>query len=219
MTQDKKSIFYFSPQEKIDLLVSYITLSIAFSIVILNFNLIDGIKGSTEIADIITGVLIAFIAVATGFVCHELAHREAAKHFGFHSEFRAWYPMLGIAIIFAFLTGWILAVPGATYFFGNNVSRKQNGLISLAGPISNLILGIILIIAGLLLANPLIATVLITAAVINFWFAFFNLLPIFMLDGTKVLAWRPDIWVVFIIIAGVFTFYTQFLIQLISIIL
>jgi Zn-dependent protease len=212
----KKSILYFSKQEKIDLAISYLSLSIAFSFVLMNFNVIGELTGGGRLENPILAIPIAFIAVATGFVCHEMAHREMAKHFGFHSEYRAWYPMLGIAIIFAIFTSWILAVPGATYFFGQNVSRKQNGIISLAGPVSNLILGMILIVVGIFSPTDFWAIIFISAAQINFWFAFFNMLPIFLLDGVKVLEWKGEIWLGMILLSGLLVFFPEILMYLLG---
>ncbi|MDD4250677.1 MAG: site-2 protease family protein [Candidatus ainarchaeum sp.] len=190
----KKNFWEFSKQEKIDLIISWLTLSIAFSLVLINFDLISAISGSTNFLSPLIAFPIALIAVGTGFVFHELAHRQAARHFGFVSEYRAWYPMLAIAVIMAVLTGWILAAPGATYFFGRNVTRRQDGIISIAGPITNIVLGVFLTILAMFTPNALFITILISCARINFFFALFNLMPIWVLDGKKVLAWNPLAW-------------------------
>lgn len=213
----KKKYWKFSSQEKIDLVVSWITLSIAFSLVMVNFRLTSLFSGSTQFDNLFIIVPIAFVAVGTGFVLHELAHRQAAIHYGFVSEFRAWYPMLGLAVIFAIFTGWILAAPGATYFFGNNVSRKQNGIISVAGPVINIITGLILIGIASLISNPLFVVILVAAARINFWFALFNMLPIWILDGTKVLAWDPKTWLIVIGISAMLVFNFEFILLLFGI--
>jgi len=199
MTETKtrlQSILTFSKRERFDLLVSWITLSIAFALVIspifLNLN------------DLMISLPIAFLAVGTGFIFHELAHREVAKHYGFHSEFRAWYPGLVFAIILAIVTmgQFIFAAPGATYFFAQSVSRKQNGIISTAGPAINLIIGIGLLLLAAIFTDKFILTVLVYAAMINFWFALFNLLPVYPLDGAKVLAWKPIVWIILIAVAA-----------------
>jgi Zn-dependent protease len=148
------------------------------------------------------------VAVGTGFVFHELAHRQAARHFGFHSEYRAWYPGLIFAVGLAILTmgRFIFAAPGATYFFGNDVTKKQNGIISAAGPAVNIIIGISLLSISFIPLDAFIRNILFYSAMINFWFAFFNLLPIFILDGTKIIQWNKGVWAILIIIAGFFAF-------------
>ena len=197
----KRSFWYFSKQEKIDLVISWITLSVAFALVLINLDLGSALSGNlVGSLPLELAVPIAFLAVGTGFIFHELAHRQAARHFGFVSEYRAWYPMLGLAVVFAVLTGWILAAPGPTYFFANNVTRKQNGIISIAGPVTNIAIGLFLILLIPLFPNNLIKIVLISASRINFFFALFNLLPIWVLDGKKVLAWNPIAWFAAIIL-------------------
>jgi Zn-dependent protease len=200
----KKDFWFFSKQEKIDLLISWITLSITFTWLIQSrFLGLPDIGFQTAIS---LALPIGFIAVGTGFVLHELAHRQAARHFGFVSEYRAWYPMLGLAVLFAIFTGFIFAAPGATYFFGHNVSRKQNGIISASGPTTNLIVGILLLAGSFMIQDFIITIILRFTATINFWFAFFNLLPIWVLDGKKVLTWRPEAWLILFGIAAYFVF-------------
>lgn len=197
---EKKSIFYFSPQEKKDLLISWITLSIAFALLISPTLL--------GITDFLFGLAIAIVAVGTGFIFHELAHREMAKHYGFHSEFRAWYPGLALALILAIVTmgQFTFAAPGATYFYATNVSKKQNGIISAAGPIVNIILGLILLLAGLATSDALLKTILLSSAMINYWFALFNLIPIYPLDGSKIIKWNFPIWIALIAISAFLVF-------------
>ena len=206
-----KSLLHFSKQEKIDLLVSWLTLSLAFGLV-LSDNFLS-------IFDIAMAIPVALLAVGTGFVFHELAHREAAKSYGFHSEFRAWYMGLAIAVGLAVATGgrFIFAAPGATYFFGHEVSRRQNGIISVAGPATNIVLGIILTIMAALFADKFIMSVFLYAGMINFWFAFFNLIPFGPLDGSKVLAWNPGIWVALIAVSAALVFFPGPLLALIGI--
>ncbi len=211
MTYDKKSIFYFSPQERIDLIISWVTLSVAFALVISPIFL--------QISSLLVSLPIAFVAVGTGFIFHELAHREAAKHFGFHSEFRAWYPGLILAVFLAIVSGgrFIFAAPGATYFFGNNVTRRQNGIISVAGPITNIIVGTILILLTAIITDNFIRLVLFQSGMINFWFALFNLLPINPLDGSKVITWKTEYWLALMLLSGILVFFPELIFGLIGI--
>jgi Zn-dependent protease len=211
MTNKKTSVFHFTPQEKKDLIISWLTLSLAFAVVInpVFFN----------VSNLIYSLPIALVAVGTGFVFHELAHREAAKYYGFHSEFRAWYPGLLIALGLAIVTmgQFIFAAPGATYFIGENVTRKQNGVISIAGPITNLVLGILLLILAMIFTDKMIQTILVSAGTINFWFALFNMLPMYPLDGAKVMAWKAELWGLIILISGLLVFAPALVLPLIGI--
>ncbi len=207
--EKQRSFWYFSKREKIDLIVSWLTLSLAFAVVLMNIDFVGSMAGIGSAISLSLAIPIALLSVGTGFVFHELAHRQAARHYGFVSEYRAWYPLLGFAVIFAFLTGWILAAPGATYFFAREVTRKQNGIISVAGPMTNIIIGLVLILFLPLAADGFMQTLLVAASRINFFFAFFNLLPIFLLDGKKVLAWNPKVWLAAIIIPTIASFFPQ----------
>ena len=187
-------------RERNDLIVSWLTLSVAFALVIS-----DNFLNLMSLAEALP---IALVAVGTGFVAHEMAHRQVARRYGFHAEYRAWLGGLAFAVLLAFVSGgkFIFAAPGATYIFAADISAKQNGKISIAGPATNLAIGIALLLIGLFMAEGFVLTVLLNAAFINFWFAFFNLLPFGPLDGTKVIAWNSGVWLVTIAIAAFLAF-------------
>ncbi|MGZ4905795.1 MAG: peptidase M50 [Halobacteriota archaeon] len=144
----------------------------------------------TSVRDTLITVLVPFVIVGSGFVLHELLHKFTAQHFGFWSEFRANYVTLALSILFAAFTGIVFAAPGATMIYGPNITTRQNGIISAAGPLLNLAL------AGLylplwLLGTPgtLLRSIGLYGVEINIWLSAFNLLPIGVLDGRKVLDW------------------------------
>jgi Zn-dependent protease len=201
-----KSYWYFSKQEKFDLLISWLTLSLAFAIVISPVFL--------GISEFIVSFPIALVAVGTGFILHEMAHRQMARKFGFQSEFRAWYPGLVFAFFIAIITrgGFIFAAPGATYFFGENVSVEQEAKISIAGPVVNIIVGLILLFLFFFSAGGFFSLILLLASRMNFLFAFFNLIPFGPLDGRKVLKWNFSAWLITILISGSLFFFLPYLI-------
>ncbi len=192
-------------RERNDLLVSWITISLAFAMIL-------G-KRFFNVLPIFYALPTALLAVGTGFVFHELAHRYVARKFGIHAEFRAWNFGLVLALASAalvFVTGFgiIFAAPGAVYIFGN-LSRRENGLVSVAGPLTNLFVGLAFLTVSLFMPalNPVSLTIYY-AAVINFFLAFFNMLPIYPLDGAKVFAWNPAIWsVLFFVLLGLVTVF------------
>ena len=76
---------------------------------------------------------------------HELAHKFVAQKYGCVAEFRAFDQMLMLALGLAVLIGVIFAAPGAVMISGM-VTRKENGYISVAGPLTNYILGVIFLL-------------------------------------------------------------------------
>jgi Zn-dependent protease len=166
-------------------------LTLAFAIVLTGS--LNGITG-----DLLTGFLIAlllsFIVVGTGFFLHEMAHKIMAQRFGAWAEFRIFPFGLMMALIFSFL-GFIFAAPGAVYIQGI-ATKRENGLISIAGPATNLIIGIPFVIVWLLFPlGGLLGWFIYLMGYINVFLAFFNLLPIPPLDGSKVFRWNAPVYV------------------------
>jgi Zn-dependent protease len=85
-------------------------------------------------------LLVASIVCGVGFVVHEVAHRQVARHFGASAHFAADNRWLILSLLIAF-AGIFIAAPGAVWHTGVNDKRRL-GLIALAGPLSNLLLAV-----------------------------------------------------------------------------
>lgn len=152
---------------------------------------------------------ISLITISAGFVSHELAHRYAARSFGCFAEYRMWPLGLLLAFLFSPL-GFVFAAPGAVMIrlridlWGREVGleRKGYGLISLAGPLANISLAATFLLLHLRFPSAIFSL----GARINAWLAFFNLLPVPPLDGSKVFFWSKAIWVGTILIAAALLF-------------
>ena len=186
-------------RELTDLLISWITLSAAFAFVFADSGL--SLVGFSD------ALAIAAVAVGTGFLLHELAHKYVAIHFGAKAEFRAWNVGLLVAIAVAFVFRTIFAAPGAVYIYGKNVSIRENGIISVAGPAMNIVIGLLSIAIAALYAGTQIGNVASIVGSINLYLAMFNLLPIFILDGAKVFAWNKVVWGLLFIPLLLFLFF------------
>ena len=160
---------------------------------------------------------ISFIAVGLGFILHELGHKVVAQHFGFYSEFRRWDYGLILGFLTAFV-GYMFFAPGAVYFgsYGRMVTDEENGKISLAGPVVNIILAIFFLLLTISL-KPIITLnnagtmyiillTLVLAFNVNSYLALFNLLPIPPLDGSKVIQWNIPIYIGALAVSALLTY-------------
>lgn len=200
-------------REEADLFVAWIAISISFAIIfispggLLNF-------GSSRV-NAFTALIylgLSLIVVFFGFILHEMAHKFTAIKYGFWAEFRKDNMMLLVAVALASLVGVVFAAPGATMIYntradGRMISREENGKISAAGPITNLILCIpfagLLIYGGLSsgFSSNLFTLVGVVGLQVNAMIAAFNMLPVSVLDGRKVLAWNPVLFAILIVAA------------------
>ncbi len=146
---------------------------------------------------------ITLMTVGLGFVLHELAHRYVARSYGAYAIFKAWPTGLMIMLALAVIgSPFLFAAPGAVYIYSQYISRKENGIISIAGPITNLALGLFFAMLGFLAAPFMGSDTLSILAFdalrigfrVNIFLGLFNMLPIFPLDGSKVIAWDKAIW-------------------------
>lgn len=181
----------FGRVEMRNILLAVGALTLAFT---LSMFLYSSISGLSTVEFFLYALGTSFVAVLTGFMLHELAHKIVAQRSGAWAEFRA-YPFGLIISVVTALLGFLLAAPGAVYIQGA-ISRKQNGLISLAGPMTNLGLGVVFLSLGLLLQSGLLAIALYWIGSVNTLLAVFNLLPIPPLDGSKVLKWSIPVYAV-----------------------
>ena len=94
------------------------------------------------------------------------------------------------------LFGFLIAAPGAVYISGRNISGKDNGKISIAGPLVNMVLAVIGIAGCLLLNHSAFVVPFYLLMSLNGSLALFNMLPFPPLDGSKILAWDKRIYFV-----------------------
>lgn len=163
---------FYKPEIK-DLFKSWIAISLVFSIS----------KGFT-----LESILFSTILVGTAFIIHELSHKYVAQKYGLMAYFKSFDNMLIFSIILS-LIGFILIAPGAVMIrsFGDKI---RLGRISAAGPLSNIILGILFSVTYFFFRIPFFSY----GIMINAWLALFNLIPVFMFDGKKILNWNKKIY-------------------------
>ena len=191
-----------------DLSVSLVALVVAFSVLfggrVLDMNMI----------------LISTLGVASGFLLHELAHKFTAQHLGYLAEYRANLMGLGLAVVSAF-AGLLIAAPGAVMISRSRPPaqayiaehlpgspdpfrqeemagqlKREMLLISLAGPLTNIMLAAAFFILGIsgLAGSSIWAQAVTFALFINLILAAFNMLPFGPLDGKKIFDADRRVW-------------------------
>lgn len=193
----------FRKSEIRDLILSIGTLAVAVSGIGPNWPGLD---------QILRNVAIVSVPLTLAFVVHEIAHKATAANFGYRSFYQMWGQGLLLALFIGFISSgkFIFAAPGAVMVQATGVTRKENGIISLVGPLSNLGL------AGLfflILSMPGISNLLYMAFFgiqINLYLALFNLLPFPPLDGSKIFRWKPEISLPLLGFTGFLLFFIFF---------
>jgi Zn-dependent protease len=188
----------FSQQEVRDLAIAWLALGVAFALLLEPQlrNVLFGQFGDLSPASVAESLVVSLLTVGVGFLLHELAHKVAAVRFGQVAAFRADYRMLGFALVGA-LVGFLFAAPGAVVHRGR-ITTKQNGLIALAGPVTNLGLAVVFLVPFVLVVvtgtSGLLADLASRGLQINLLLAGFNMLPFGPLDGRKIRAWSTPVW-------------------------
>lgn len=193
----------FARRELVDLAIAWIALGVAFALFFtppLRGILLAGDVDLLLSGPVFRSFALSMLTAGIGFLLHELAHKLVAQRFGQVAQFRADYGMLFLAVASAF-AGFLFAAPGAVYHRGR-ITKRQNGLIALAGPVTNLALA--LGFAALaLFTTGFLGTVGTFGVGINLLLAGFNMLPFGPLDGRTVLSWSVVVFAItFVASAG-----------------
>jgi len=192
----------FSEREIRDLAIAWLALGVAFTLllereIVAALDLGGQLTGLNPVA-VAETLLVSLLTVGVGFLLHELAHKVVAVRFGQAAAFRADYRMLGFAVVGA-LVGFLFAAPGAVVHRGR-ITARENGLIALAGPVTNLLLAVVFLVpfAAALSAGTggFLWDVAYRGLQINLLLAGFNMLPFGPLDGRKIRAWSTLVWAV-----------------------
>jgi Zn-dependent protease len=138
-------------------------------------------------------LMAVFAAIMAGSVLtHEMAHKITAQRNGLWAEFRltTWGVLLTFVSVFL---PFRMIAPGAMMISGSP-NGEEIVKISLAGPVTNILLAAgILGVAFVLPPSPFVS-VLFFAAYINAFLSIFNLIPFGILDGYKIFSFNKKAW-------------------------
>jgi Zn-dependent protease len=182
-----EGVFQGQTNDNLELLKMWVGTTLAFAILQSGGNVLD--------RSFLTALWVSGVVCGLAFVFHELAHRIVARYYGAEAHFVANNGMLLISIVIAFL-GAFFAAPGAVWHRGH-LTRRQGGLIALAGPATNLALAVIFLL-GLVLVSPPLRSITFalfyTGFRLNAWIGLFNMIPAGPFDGAKVLSWNAVVF-------------------------
>ena len=119
-------MFEFTQDEKRDLTIGFVALTICFAIA----------TAGLHINAFISCLPLVCIGVAIGSILHELGHKFVAMKYHCQAEFKLW--PLGLLIAFATsFFGVVFASPVSVHIHPENISDEIKGKISIADPSGN----------------------------------------------------------------------------------
>jgi Zn-dependent protease len=139
----------------------------------------------------------AYLSIAGGvlviyFLLHELGHKIVAQRNNMGAEFRT-TPMGIFWTVLTLLLPFKIFAAGAVFISGSG-DQNAVGRSVIVGPIINILLAVGAFAALSFVADPLLSFLFYVVAQFNALLAFFNLIPIAILDGKKIFDWSKTKW-------------------------
>ncbi|MCW4013051.1 MAG: site-2 protease family protein [Candidatus Bathyarchaeota archaeon] len=143
----------------------------------------------------------ALLIYGTAFLLHELAHKFMAQSLGYWAEFRINQQGIMITLL-SLISPFKIIAPGAV-MIGNIASWDHYGKISVAGPATNIGLGLLFLVVKMFTGDPMIWALATVGTSINASLALFNLIPFGVFDGAKIIKWNKYVWGAAVLAAGI----------------
>ncbi len=126
------------------------------------------------------------------FLLHEIAHKLVAQYYGMWAEFRLTLVGALITLLSIVVPFFKIISPGAVMIAGYGAKEKV-GKTAVAGPTVNIVLATVSL-ALTFVPLGVFWLVAVYSALLNAYVAVFNLIPVGLLDGLKVLHWNKFVW-------------------------
>jgi Zn-dependent protease len=143
----------------------------------------------------------ALLIYGFAFIFHELAHKFMAQRLGYWAEFRINQQGLMLTLL-SLISPFKIIAPGAV-MIGNIANWDHYGKVAIAGPATNIGMGIIFFMIALVSGNPMVYSLARIGININASLALFNLLPFGIFDGAKIIKWNKYTWGAAVLAAGI----------------
>src|SRR5207245_9654002 len=134
--------------------------------------------------------------------------------------------VLVLLFLIVSLCSFLFAATGGVYiasraaYFGEGLDRKSNGIVSVMGPLVNVVAALMFLVAlagarFLGYPDPNVAgfRFLASGVSLNLWLSAYNMLPMFILDGQKVFAWDKKVWALLAIPLWIAAFWVPTLLR------
>ncbi len=151
----------------------------------------------------LSSFLVVVLATMLAYVPHELMHIAVARRLGCLST----YTLDPVGLVLTLMSSALpikIIMPGyvivSAPYYDSFTKRRVEAITASAGPLTNIAIGLGALFLQLSLMEvfsyhiTLILLLLQVIVQLSAWIAFFNLLPIPPLDGSKVIAWSPLTW-------------------------
>ncbi|MFX0210447.1 MAG: hypothetical protein ACFFDT_30990 [Candidatus Hodarchaeota archaeon] len=187
-------MFSFSANEKQELIVATLLfVLVELSILILPLGVYSLLSLDFLNFDIYTYMILIIMGIISIplFLFHELAHKFVAQGNGLTSEFR-FFPNMAILSFFSIFMPIKIIAPGVVLTSGR-YRPDTEARIAMAGPLINILLGGFFLFLSAFLSSNWIDIMLLVSK-FSFDLALFNLLPLFVLDGAKILKWHTGVY-------------------------
>lgn len=163
---------------------------------------------SFSVPKLLSSITISLLTAGLGIIGHEYAHKYVAQRYGCKAQYQANKTMLNLSLLLSF-AGVLFLAPGAVIIKNIREHDVRNGKIASAGPSANLLLSLVFVLLGSLLVSvyaietrSVLYHIVSFGARINAYIALFNLLPISIIDGKKILSYSKKQYAL-LVVSGV----------------